>query len=159
MKDLLFLIIISSTVSANAQTIPKELWGKWIVRRELSTHTISCWDEKEAKKLLGTKIEYSAEVFRWNNTITRHPTANEMLITAEQFHDDKSGRGTNSSQVDFAQLGITAKQASEVSIHHSDANISGSTSEIPGDDVLIKDQDTLIFSICNIYFEAKRTLR
>ena len=62
----------------------------------------------------------------------------------------------NGSQVSFHQLGIAAKSAREISIHHAPANISGATVEIPGDSVLVKDSDTIVFSVCNIYFEAKR---
>jgi hypothetical protein len=33
---------------------------------------------------------------------------------------------------------------------------SGQKTEIPGETVVIKDQKTIIFSICNVYFEAVR---
>jgi hypothetical protein len=52
-------------------------------------------------------------------------------------------------------LGIVTKQATEISIQHEPTNITGTTIEMPGDRV-IKDANTIIFSACNIYFEAKR---
>jgi hypothetical protein len=126
------------------------------VRRELPATTISCWGESEARKLIGTELEYSAEVFRWKDVLTKHPSAETKVVSAEQFHADNSGMGTNSSQVTFAQLGIRRKQATAVSIQHPETSIGGATTEIPGDNILVKDRDTIVFSVCNVYFEAKR---
>jgi len=95
-------------------------------------------------------------MFRWKNFVTSHAVAEIRMISAEQFHDDNSGQGSNSSQITFNQLGIQAKQAMQVSIHHPPAKITGATIEIPGDEVLVKDKDTIVFSACNVYFEAKR---
>jgi hypothetical protein len=143
-------------VVPQAQNIPQQIWGKWLVNRQIPTTTISCWGEAEAKTLLGTEIEYSQEVFRWKDVITTHPIAESKMITAEQFHDDNSGMGSNSSQVTFRQLGIKQKEAMQISIEHPPASITGGTVEIPGDVALVKDQNTIIFSACNVYFEAKR---
>jgi hypothetical protein len=119
MKKAIQLIagVLLITSGCLAQNIPSTIWGKWIVQRELPTRTVSCWGEEDAKKIIGTQIEYSDKVFRWK--------------------------------------GI-AKQATEISIHHEPANITGATIEIPGDSVLVKDANTIIFSVCNTYFEAKR---
>jgi Surface antigen variable number repeat len=147
---------IARIATAQAQTIPEQIWGKWVISRKIPTTTISCWDEAEAKTLLGTQIEYSSEVFRWKDVVTAHPTAEAKMVSAEQFHDDNSGKGSNSSQITFRQLGITAKQVMLISIHHPPANITGGTIEIPGDEVLVKNKDAIIFAACNVYFEAKR---
>jgi hypothetical protein len=147
---------IARIATAQAQTIPEQIWGKWVISRKIPTKTISCWDEAEAKTLLGTQTEYSSEVFRWKDVVTAHPTAEAKMVSAEQFHDDNSGKGSNSSQITFRQLGITAKQVMLISIHHPPANITGGTIEIPGDQVLVKNKDTIIFAACNVYFEAKR---
>jgi len=152
----LFLGLAST---APAQTIPKTLWGRWIVRRELPTTTISCWGDQEAKKLIGTDLEYSAGLFRWNKAVTRNPTAETTTITAQNFHDENSGGGANSSQVTFQQLGITKQRVVEIVIQHPAANITGGTIQIPGDYVLMKDENTIVFPVCNLYFEAKRTAK
>ena len=155
---LLLLIAASFSWLADeqAQTVPEQIWGKWVVSREIPTTTISCWDGAEAKALLGTEIEYSAEVFRWKDVVTTHPVAEARMVSAEQFHDDNSGKGSNSSQITFRQLGIKAKQAMLISIHHPPAKITGGTIEIPGDEVLVKSKDAVVFAACNVYFEAKR---
>jgi hypothetical protein len=61
------------------QTIPEQIWGKWLVTRQIPTTTISCWGTAEAKTLLGTEIEYSAEVFRWKDVVTTRPVAEARL--------------------------------------------------------------------------------
>jgi hypothetical protein len=148
------ILLISS--GCGAQNIPSLIWGKWIVRRELPSRTISCWGENDAKAIIGTQIEYSDKIFRWNGVVTNNPTSETKTVTADQFSNENSSPSSNGSQVSFHQLGIVAKSAREISIHHEPANISGATVEIPGDSVLVKDSDTIVFSVCNIYFEAKR---
>ena len=77
-------------------------------------------------------------------------------MTAQQFHDEDSGGGSDNSQVTFAQLGIKTDHVLVIKISHPDAGITGANSEIPGDTVLSRDKNTIIFSVCNIYFEIKR---
>jgi hypothetical protein len=142
--------------ACSAQSIPKEIWGKWTIQRELPARTISCWAETEARKIIGTHIEYSEKIFRWDSITTNDPVAESKTVTAQQFHDENSGGSVNSSQIDFQQLGIKAARATEITIRHADAHVSPETNEIPGDDILLKDEDTIVFSVCNTYFEAKR---
>ena len=151
-----FIICLFGVATMAAQAIPKELWGKWIVRRELPTTTISCWGEPEAKKIIGTELEYSDKHFRWNGITTKDPTAEMRIITAKQFQDENSGGSVNSSQVTFQQLGIKQESAVEITIQHKDAHVSAATNEIPGDEVLVKDANTIVFSVCSLYFEANR---
>jgi hypothetical protein len=148
--------LICLVPSMPAQPIPKELWGRWIVRRDLPTHMISCWGDGEARKLLGTEIEYSGELFRWKDIVTKNPTAVTTIITALQFHNEYSGQGAGSSDVTFKEIGINAGQAKRITIRHPNAHVSGATVEVPGDDVLVKDQSTIFFSVCSVFFEAKR---
>jgi hypothetical protein len=65
MKRILYPLIIFLGLmgTTQAQGIPKELWGQWIVRREVPTTTLSCWSE-EAKTLIGTEVENSDGLFR-----------------------------------------------------------------------------------------------
>ncbi len=158
MRKTLYLIVLFLGLfrTSAAQTIPKELWGTWVVRREMPTTTISCWGEMEAKSLIGTEIEYSNSMFRWNKVVTKNPEAKTTTITAAQFHDENSGGSGSGSQVTFRQLDIHADKVTQVMVPHPAANITEATIEIPGDTVLIKDKNTIIFSVCQVYFEANR---
>jgi hypothetical protein len=160
MKRMLYLMVmfLGFLRSTPAQTIPKELWGKWVVRREVPTTTIACWGEEQAKTLIGTEVEYSAGFFRWREVVSKNPTAEIKALTAKEFHDENSGQGTDSSQVTFGQLGINADKVTQVLIQHPPASITKGTVEIPGDSVLIKGKNTIIFSVCGVYFEAGRSV-
>jgi len=152
----LVISFLAFTTAAPAQTIPKVLWGKWRVRRDLPTTTISCWGESDAKKLIGTEIEYSADLFRWQKVSVKHPIAEAKVVTADQFATDNSAMDANGSQVNFREIGIKAKSVEQISIQHPPASITGATIEIPGDEVWVRGPHTIIFSVCNVYFEAKR---
>lgn len=155
---LLFVIVAlhGLVTVAMAQEISKELWGNWRITKKVSTSTISCWGETEARAIIGTGIEYTTDSFRWKNLIARHATAEVAVVSAKQFHDEHSGQGGNSSEVTFSQLGITTAEATLVKIKHPAANVTGATTELPGDVVLMKDENTIIFSVCNVYFVAER---
>jgi hypothetical protein len=153
----LVIVLLGGAVVMRSQSIPKELWGTWRISRELSTKTISCWGEGDAKTIIGTRIEYSDKIFRWNGKVTvNNPVTKTRIVTADQFQRENSSPSSNGSYVDFRQLGIAAKEATEVSIQHEPANISGATVEVPGDEVLLKDENTIVFSVCSLYFEANR---
>lgn len=158
MRKTLYLVVLFLGLlrTSAAQTIPKQLWGTWVVRRELPTTAVSCWDEKAASALIGTEIEYSKMMFRWNKVVTKNPDAKTTTITADQFHDENSGGSSSGSQVTFQQLGIKIDKVAQVVVQHPDANITEATTEIPGDTILIKDKNTIIFSVCAVYFEATR---
>jgi hypothetical protein len=150
------LFVLTIPAIAPSQAIPKSIWGKWRIVRELPTRTISCWGESDAKKIMGTEIEYSERAFRWNQITVNNPASHERIVTAEQFRDENSSASSNGSQIDFHQLGITAKETRQISIHHDPASISKATTEIPGDDILMKSADKIVLSVCDLYFEAQR---
>ena len=139
-----------------AQNIPQELVGKWVIHRELPTGTISCWGEKEARAIIGTEIEYTADSFRWRHIVVKHPTIDVAVVRAGQFPRENSSPSVNGSQVSFRQLGISASEIKQVSISHAPAEITRATTEIPGDVALLKNHNAIVFSVCNVYFEAKR---
>ncbi len=59
--------------ATGAQDIPTVLQGKWIVSRIIPTRTITCWDQKQAEKLIGTEIDYTADSLRWKDLLASHP--------------------------------------------------------------------------------------
>jgi hypothetical protein len=135
--------------------IPRGLWGTWVIGRELPASTIACIDEAQAKRITGTELEYGDEIFRWKDIVTNHPAAEMALITAQQFRRQDSG---SDSQVSFQQLGINQTEVPEVTVKHLDSDVIDGTTEVPGDVALVKDRDTIIVSVCNVYFEAKREI-
>lgn len=149
------LVLLAASVAA-AQNIPRELVGKWTIRRVIPTRTISCWAGIEAKGIIGSEVEYMAHSFRWNRVIVRHPKIEVRSVTAEQFERENSSPNANGSQVSFRQLGITVPETKQVSIDHEPAQITRATAEIPGDLVWLKSRNTIVLSVCNVFFEARR---
>lgn len=151
-------IICPVAAAQGSDRIPHELLGTWVVVTQLSTRTISCWGEKEAKKILGTSIRYSPDSLSWGTLHTKVEAVKVRTVTADDFRRKNSSPSVNGSQIDFQQLGIKAARIKQVTIQHPDADLTGATGEFPGDEVLIKTPNTIVFSLCNLYFEAKRAV-
>ena len=145
-----------ATPSASASVIPEQLIGKWTVVRTLPAKTISCWGDSDAKTLIGTTITYTADSFRWKDTLSKNSKAITTTVSARDFEANNSGGGANDSNVSFKQLGISGSRATQITIEHADADLTGGTTEIPGDAVLVRDPTHIVFSVCNLYFLAER---
>jgi hypothetical protein len=75
-------------------------------------------------------------------------------VTAAEFLKENSNLGTPPG---FAELGIRAQRVIEVDLQHEDADITGATTEVPGDSVLIVSPSRIVVSACGVFFEATRT--
>ena len=62
---------------------------------------------------------------------------------------------TTSSQVSFRTLGIRSAKVKQVQLGHPPADITGATTEIPGDKVLLKNKNKIVFSVCNVFFAGE----
>ena len=59
-------------------------------------------------------------------------------------------------QIDLAELGIKAESVTEIDLQHEDADITGATTEVPGDTIVIAGPSRIIVSACGVYYEAVR---
>lgn len=158
LKESCFLLCAFGLIqAAAAQAIPKEISGTWVITRQLPTTADSCWTKADARKIIGTEIQYSDKLFRWNKTIIESPAVDARPVTAKQFHDENSGAGPNAPEITLQELGINSDSVTEVTIQHPPSHLFTETTEIPGDDAIMKDSATIVFPVCNIYFEAKRS--
>jgi uncharacterized protein YecT (DUF1311 family) len=146
----------SAAGTASASSMPAELLGTWTVVKTLPTKTISCWGESDAKGLIGTQIIYGADSFQWKDSVSKNPRVTKTVVTAKDFELNNSGGGANDSSVSFKQLDIKEQRVTQFAIDHADANLTGGTTEIPGDVVLMRDPTHLVFSVCNLYFLAEK---
>ncbi len=159
MRRWIVLAVLLFAIAALDQQIPTELQGKWVVSRVLKTTTISCWGDKEGKKLIGTTIEYGLSSLRWQKTFIQDASVKVETVSADEFERENSGGSANASRVTFHQLGIGSPTATVVEIAHPYAKLDQATGEVPGDRVLLKSNSVIVFSVCNLYFEAKRAPR
>jgi len=152
----LLLCIVGLLEGESRQPMPEVIMGTWIVSREIPTKTASCWSKEDAKKLIRTELQYSDQVFRWDKTTIKNPVVDVRTVTAQQFHDENSGAGPHGAEISLQELGINSDPITEIAIKHSPGHLFTETIEIPGDDVVVKDAGTIVFAVCNVYFEAKR---
>ena len=155
MRNLFCLVILATSGVAAAQ-MPQELVGKWVIERQLPAKTISCWSDEEARKIIGSEIEYTRDSFKWRSIVVKHPAVKLRSVSAEQFERENSSPSVHGSQISFRQIGINAPQAKQISIDHPPAEVTKATTEVPGDEVLLKNDNVIVFSVCNLYFEARR---
>ncbi len=109
--------VLLITSGCLAQNIPRTIWGKWIVKRELPTGTISCWrrgrreeNHRDSDRVVPTK----SSVGKASPRVIL--IAEERTVTADQFHDENSSPSSSGSQVSFHRLGIP-RQASNRNIN------------------------------------------
>lgn len=136
--------------------IPKELLGKWIIRKYLPTQGVTCWGNEQVKTLIGTTIEYRSDNFLWKETRMQSQGAKSSEVTAQAFMQNNSGSG---GTVDFKQLGITTPTVRQIEIQHPDASVFGKDdccSAVPGETVMMKGPDAFVFDVCGTYYEATR---
>jgi hypothetical protein len=145
------------TKATSAAQVPAELIGKWRVARELRTNNITCWDDKQAHTLIGTEIEYGKDSLQWGKTHLKVQHVRKATFDAEQFLREYSGSGGG---VRFHDLGVVTPTVNVLQIQHADIEWKDSNGnaqyEIPGDWALLRDRNSIVISVCSVYFEAQR---
>lgn len=152
----LLLCVVGLLEGGSKQPMPETIAGTWIVSREIPTKTDSCWSKENTRKLIKTELQYSDKIFRWEKTTIENPLVEVRTVTAQEFHDENSGAGPHGVEISLPELGINNDSVTEIAIKHPPGHLFTETIEIPGDDVIVKDAGTIVFAVCNVYFEAKR---
>src|SRR5579875_1742574 len=144
-------LLLATTLTA--ESLPARLQGTWRITRVLPTSNTACWGREQAQPLVGSTLTYRDDSLRWrggsvplNDIVTRS-------VTAAQFSKENGGAEGAAS---FAQLGIRSSAVTEVDLQHEDMDITGATTEVPGDSVLLAGPNRIIVSACGVYFEATR---
>ena len=77
-------------------------------------------------------------------------------MTPELFARENNGADSGAT-LQLSDLNITtAAGVTEVDLQHEDADITGATTEVPGDSILIAGRDRIVVSACGVYYEATR---
>jgi hypothetical protein len=147
---------LSAMVLAGAiggEPVPARLLGTWRVVRILPTGNKPCWDPLQARQLVGMTLVYRAHAMHWRGGEVPVQDAFLRTVTAQEFQKENGGEG---EFADFAQLGIHAAAVTEVDLQHEDADITGATTEVPGDTVLLAGPNRIVVSACHVFYEATR---
>jgi hypothetical protein len=146
------LCVVSLTLAA--EPLPSALAGTWKITRVLHSTSGACWDAAKAQPLVGSTLVYRDESMRWQGGEVPLQDVVTRSVTAEDFRKENSNLGTPPG---FTELGIHAQRVIEVDLQHEDADITGATTEVPGDSVLIVSPNRIVVSACGVFFEATRS--
>ena len=148
-------LLAASTLAAHAQErLPASVAGTWRITRILPVHTNACWTAEQAAPLLGSLLQYTPSQMRWQGGAVPLTGITTRSITSTDLAQETPGGETPSLKL--ADLGIRAHGVTEVNLQHDDADITGSTTEVPGDSVLLAGPGRIIVSACGVYMEARR---
>ena len=153
MHSLLAGILCVACLPLTAEPLPSRLAGTWKITRILPTKSDACWDASQAAPLVGSTLVYRDDAMTWRGGDVPLQGIVTRSVSAEEFRKENSTLG---DPPDFAELGIHASRVTEVDLQHEDADITGATTEVPGDAVLIVAPNRIVVSACGVFFEATR---
>lgn len=148
-------IALAGAASAQ-ERLPQAVAGTWRITRVLPARSgIACWSPGRAQPLVGSLLEYSQHTMRWQGgSVPLHGITTRAVSSVDLAEEAPAGDGH--AALTLGDLGIQARGVTEVNLQHDDADITGSTTEVPGDSVLVAAPGRLIVSACGVYFEARR---
>lgn len=143
-----------ATTARAADRMPAQLAGSWRIARILPTKNAACWSAEQAAKLVGSTLTYRTGAMRWQGGEVPLLGVVTRLQTPDTFASENA-----SSQLQLADLKILSASVTEVDLQHEDMDITGSTTEVPGDSVLLAGPNRIVVSACGVYYEATRVKR
>jgi hypothetical protein len=157
-RGLVFIIAAASLIvpamSHAQERLPQQVAGSWRIVRILPSTNTTCWDETRARTLVGSVLSYQQDSMRWKGGSVPLNGITTRRITPEVFAQDYAGLGQAALQL--ASLHIPAAGLTEVDLQHDDMDITGATTEVPGDTILLAAPGRIIVSACGVFYEATR---
>jgi hypothetical protein len=150
MRALTTAFLLSLSALPLSAQVPASILGTWHIRRVIPTSNVACWDQDQANTLLGTSLTYTPHTMIWKGGSVPLVglEAVSRALTPDQLLDD--------SKVHPRELGLPPGAIREIDLQHEDADVTGATTEIPGDTVLLASPNRIVVSACGVYFEATR---
>lgn len=137
--------------AARAQALPAGLVGSWKIVKILPTTGRACWGPERAGTLVGTTLHYAAGKLAWQGGEEQITEALTRTLSAQTFRAEYG--------FELAELGVRAGAVEEVDLQHEDADVTGSTTEVPGDTVLLVGPGRIVMSACGVYYSALKVGR
>lgn len=144
---------VFAATGASADPLPAQLAGTWRIVRVLQSSPDACWSTEQASPLVGSSLTYRQHAMRWREGEVPLSDIFIRSVDAKDFHQETAGT-VNATTLE--RLGIHAPYITEVDLQHEDMNITGATTEVPGDTILMVAPNRIIVSACGVYFEARR---
>jgi len=134
----------------NPQSMPIAIRGEWRIVKIIPTNNVTCWDNDRAKALLNSTLRYAPGAMTWKGGEVSIPEALTRDLTADKFLEEYKVR--------FTELGIHAPSVTEIDLQHEDADITGATTEVPGDTILLAGPGRIVVSACGVFFSAVKVV-
>ncbi len=144
----LLLKMLLTCAAAHGQAIPSSIAGTWHIVKVLPTTNPACWDADRARSLIGTTLKYTPGKLTWHGGDIPISEALTRTLSLRKFQDEY--------KIDLASLGIRAASVQEIDLQHEDADVTGATTEVPGDTVLLAGPGRIVVSACGVYYSAVR---
>ena len=137
-----------SSVAAHAQAMPGAIAGHWRIVRILPTKNSACWDPSKAHSLVGTTLHYEPQRLTWHGGPFPISQALTRTLSPRSFQDEY--------KIDPSDLGLRSPNVQEIDLQHEDADITGATTEVPGDTILVAGPGRIVVSACGVFYSAVR---
>lgn len=154
MIGLIASLLTARVGRAAIEPLPAKLEGSWRITRVLPTTNDACWPKERATNLVGSTLVYHATSMNWKGGAVPVDAITSRTVSDVEFRKESSG----SKPATFAQLGITTHSVTEVNMQHEDQDITGSSTEVPGDSVLLVAPNRIVVSACGVYLEATKAV-
>lgn len=133
---------------ATAQAMPSSISGIWKIVKVIPTHNTACWDADRARTLVGSTPHYQQKALTWQGGRVAIIEALNRKLSDREFQQDY--------RVSLTELGIHAPGAQQIHLQHEAANVTGTTTEVPGDTILLAGPGRIIVSACGVFYSAVR---
>lgn len=137
-------------LSASPQTVPTSIAGTWRIVKILPTRNVQCWDADQARAMVGTTLTYQAHSMVWHGGAVPVSAALSRMLRRGSFLEEY--------KVDLPELGIAAETVEEIDLQHEDADVTGATTEVPGDTVVLAGRGRIVVSACGVFYSAVRVV-
>jgi len=147
-SKLILAVACFFALDVHAQSMPSSIAGSWRIERILPTANHACWTQEQAAKLVRSTLRYRTGAMVWQGGEVAIPEALSRTLSRRKFEDEY--------KVDLLDLGIKAESVTEIDLQHEDADITGATTEVPGDTIVLAGPGRIVVSACGVFFEAFR---
>lgn len=150
---LLGLVVLGSALASAQERLPQQVAGTWRITKVLPVRPTACWTEAKAQPLVGSELRYGQTEMRWQGGAVPLSGVTTRVVTPEVFEKENAGDGAG---LTMEELGIRPRKVLEVNMQHEDMDITGATTEVPGDSVMVAGPGRIVVSACGVYLEARR---
>jgi hypothetical protein len=141
---LLMLVLLSASVCSGQSEKGNEsakAYGTWVLKSIYPTQNIEGPSPSQQNKLLGTTIVLNANTLKACGQSVPVKTIKVNQVSSTDFLDN--------TRVRFSEVGVKAKNITEIVINHRQSGTCFGAFPLPGQDIYIKGKNEIL-----IYFEG-----